>query len=96
MPVSQCRAVELSQPVFPAGKAHVDYRIKDAKLRLIQICLVDESGNPFVSDAQRQEMEDWDLAETKFLYEEIASHSGIAQGDIEELVKNSEKAPAVD
>lgn len=72
-----------------AGELRRD-RLLDANRRLIAACLVDAEGNPFVTDAQRAEMAEWDNADTSYLYDECARHTGIKQSDIEDLVKNSD------
>lgn len=65
-------------------------KLKDSARRLIQRCVVDADGNCYITDAQREEMCDWDSADTGFLYDEIAAHCRINQDDVEALVKNSE------
>jgi hypothetical protein len=76
-----------------SGKGFREERMRDATRRLIQLCVVDSSGNQIISDAQRTEMGEWDAADTAFLYGECVKHCGIDKDDIEGLVKNSEKTP---
>ena len=68
-------------------------KLKDANRRLFQRCVVNAEGNPYITDAQREKIADWDSADTAFLYEECARHCGIGRGDIEDIVKNCESAP---
>jgi len=70
-------------------------KLRDANRRLLQLCLVDEDGNRFVTDAMRTEMGEWDSADTAFLYDECSRHCGINKADLEGLVKNSEGTTVV-
>ena len=71
-------------------------KLKDAHRRLFQLCVVDEAGNPFITDLQREEMRNWDSADTGYLYDEISAHCRINKDDVEELVKNSETTSVED
>ncbi len=68
----------------------VPARVADAQRRLFQLVLVDESGNPYVTAEQRDEMASWDSADTAYLYEEVARHCGLNRSALEALRKNSE------
>ena len=70
-------------------------KLKDANRRLISLCLVDGDGNTFINEEMRNEMANWDAADTTYLYDECAKFVGIKQGHIEDLVKNSETIPVV-
>lgn len=65
-------------------------RLEDANRRLIVLCLVDGAGNRICNDNHVRKMENWDAADTSYLYEQCAEHVGVRTEDIEDLVKNSE------
>lgn len=71
-------------------------RLDDAARRLIVLCLVDNEGNRLFSDSNEhvEQFEEWDAADTSYLYDKCATHCGINRQDIEDLVKNSEEIPA--
>jgi len=66
-------------------------RLEDANRRLIALVLVDAAGNRLLSDSQVGKLAEWDSADSSFLYDEAAAHVGIKEGEIEDLVKNSER-----
>lgn len=74
--------------VSKKGELRTD-RLKDAHRRLFQLCLVDAEGNRYVTDAQREEMREWDSADTGCLYDEIAAFCRINKDDTDALAKNS-------
>lgn len=84
-----------SEAIAKKGDGIRMQKMKDAGRRLIQRCAVDDAGNPFITDAQREEMADWDSADTAFLYDECAKHCGVKQGELEDIAKNSETARVV-
>lgn len=69
-------------------------KLEDASRRLIVLCLVDQEGNPILTEADLAGLAEWDAADTGHIYEEAAAHCGLNQNDIEELVGNSEGIPA--
>ncbi len=72
-------------------------KFEDAKRRLIVACLVDNAGNRLLGQQHIPLIADkWDGADTEFLYREISKHCGLNTADIEELVKNSQKATVAD
>ncbi len=64
-------------------------RIENATRRLFALCLVDGDGNRLLSDADSESMAGLDAADSQVLYDACATHAGISQRDIEDLVKNS-------
>lgn len=69
------------------GRPRAD-RIKDAENRLFVLCLVDGDGNPLLTQADVGIFEDWDSADTQFLYNECSAFAGLNRDDLETLTKN--------
>ena len=69
-------------------------KLADAKRRLIALCVVDSDGNAILSADDVRALEEVDSAVTQSLYDAIRQHCGFDQRDVEELVKNSDAAPA--
>lgn len=69
-------------------------KLADAKRRLIAICVCDSEGNTILTADDVRSLEEVDSAVTQTLYDAIRQHCGFDQRDVEELVKNSEGAPA--
>ncbi len=70
-------------------------KLEDASRRLIVLCLVDHDGNQLLNDGALAGFDEWDSADSGFLYEESANWCGLSQQDIEGLVGNSEGTAAV-
>lgn len=66
-------------------------RMEDATRRLLCLCLVDAEGDRLLADADAGKLVESDSADTQFLYTECAEWVGLKRGDVEDLVKNSEK-----
>ncbi len=66
-------------------------RIADLNRRLIVITLVDTNGDLLLTPADVVALEELDGAITTQLVDAIREHCGFAEGDIEGLVKNSER-----
>lgn len=64
-------------------------RMKDASCRLIVLCLVDANGNQLATKKHVAAIGDWDLADSRYLYDACVEHCGINSDDMETLVKNS-------
>lgn len=64
-------------------------RMEDASRRLFVRCLVDQGGNRLFGPKDTYVFDNYDGADTGFLYEECANHCGLSREDIEDLVKNS-------
>lgn len=71
-------------------------KLISARRRLIVLCLVDEDGNPILSEADLEALKDLDGADMAFLQDECTVHCGFKRGDIEGLVKNSESVRVAD
>lgn len=104
LPVKQCRVrirsltdAEVSDyqmAVVSSKGTSQAARMRDANARLICLCLVDADGNPLCAAEHVKQILQWDAADTLYLYDECVRHVGLRRQDIEELVKNSESAPA--
>ncbi len=70
-------------------------KLEDASRRLIVLCLVDLDGNRLLNDGALAGFDDWDSADSGYLYSECAAWCGLDQKDIEDLVGNSEGTAAV-
>lgn len=70
-------------------------RMLDATRRLIVLCLVDKAGAVMFAENEIAWMEEWDSADTQYLYDACVKHCGINAADMEDLVKNSDKTPAI-
>ncbi len=66
-------------------------RVADLNRRLIVITLVDGNGDLLLTPADVVALEELDGAITSVLVDAIRDHCGFGEGDIEELVKNSER-----
>ena len=66
-------------------------KLEDAGRRLIVLCLIDRDGNRLLNDGALAGFDEWDSADSGFLYGECAAWCGLDQKDIEDLVKNSEQ-----
>lgn len=64
-------------------------RMKDAKRRLIVLCVVDENNEPMLTMADVKQLEDVDSAITSAIFDRCVEHVGFGGDDIEELVGNS-------
>jgi len=69
--------------------------IENANARLFVRCLVDADANRLFADHETAVFADWDAADTRYLYDEIAEHVGVRRAD-EEAVKNSEMTIVAD
>lgn len=66
----------------------VNSKLVDLKCRLIVLCVVDEHGDPLLTDADTAALRQQDSKYTNLLVEEIQKHCGISDADLEELEKN--------
>jgi hypothetical protein len=65
-------------------------RMKDAKRRLIVLCVVDENGNTILTMADVKELENVDSQITSIIFNKCIEHVGFTDDDVEELAGNSE------
>ena len=68
-------------------------RLKNANRIFISMCVVDADGNRIITGDYVERLEDWDAADTHYLYNECSNHAGISTDDIEGLVKNLSETP---
>lgn len=66
----------------------VNNKLVDLKCRLIVLCVVDENGDPLLTDADINALRQQDSKYTNTLVEAIQKHCGISDADMEELEKN--------
>ncbi len=64
-------------------------RMEDASRRLFVRCLVDHAGNRLFTPKDTYVFDNYDGADTGFLYEQCSAHCGLNREDIEGLAKNS-------
>lgn len=69
--------------------------IENANARLFVRCLVDAEGNRLFGDHEVDVFAEWDSADTRFLYDEVAEHCGIRRAGDEELAKNFQTTTVV-
>jgi hypothetical protein len=67
--------------------------VKNARRRLIALCLCDENGERILSDADVDSLKNLDGADMAYLQGECQAFAGFQKGDIEGLVGNSESVP---
>lgn len=65
-------------------------RMKDAKRRLIVLCVVDENNSPMLTQQDVKELEQVDSSVTGEIFNRCIEHVGFGGDDIEDLVGNSE------
>ena len=68
-------------------------RVEDARRRLIALCVVDESGNRLLSNADVPSLENLDGSVAAHLFDVCQKHCGFEDNEIEDLVKNSDRIP---
>lgn len=68
----------------------VEERVKLQKVRLIALCLVDREGNLIFDEDQIPELLELDAGLTDAVFVEVSRHVGFQDGEVEDLVKNSE------
>ena len=68
------------------------FAFEKAKRLFLCRTLVDDNGNRIFQDSDVDQMENVDGGLTGLLYDEASTHCGYKKDEIEELVKNSEKA----
>lgn len=68
-------------------------RLKAANRVFISMCVVDADGSRLITGENVARLEEWDAADTHYLYNECSKHAGISTDDIEGLVKNLEATP---
>lgn len=78
---------EMSQLTKKGGLA--TQRLIEAKRRLVSLTVVDEAGNPELSDADIAGMEGTDGGLVNWIYSEACKHCRITESEIEDLAKNS-------
>lgn len=72
------------------GKASAKH-LETVRRRLAILCLVDVEGNQLLSDGDIQLLGDcFDSADMEVIVDACAKFCGMAEGDLESLVKNSE------
>lgn len=71
----------------------VPARLKAANRVFISMCVVDADGNRIITGENVARLEEWDAADTHYLYNECSKHAGISTDDLEGLVKNLEGTP---
>lgn len=77
-----------------ASKANKAQRMKDAKRRLIVLCVVDEENKPLLTMSDVKELEDVDSKTTSNIFNKCVEHVGFTDEDVEELAGNSEDIDA--
>ncbi|KKM87081.1 hypothetical protein LCGC14_1272520 [marine sediment metagenome] len=63
-------------------------KLEDASRRLFVRCLVDSAGNRLFTPQDTGVFDNYDAADTSFLYDACSSHCGLNRDDIEDLAKN--------
>ena len=71
-------------------------RMAASNRRFIALCLVDDDGNPIVPADKVGQIAELDAADSSHLYNECATHCGINQQDLEDLVGNSDETTTSD
>jgi len=71
-------------------------RIRQQRRRLICLCLVDDHNQPLLRPEDSEQLRTIDGAVTSRLYDACREHCGFEEGDLEELVKNSDAIHAAD
>lgn len=66
----------------------VPARLKAANRVFISMCVVDDDGARLITGENVARLEEWDAADTHYLYGECSKHAGISTDDIEGLIKN--------
>jgi len=79
--------------VDAAGKPKRD-RLLSARRRLICLTLVDEQGQPLLSYGDQALLANQDGRTMEEVYRAAAKHCGIAENEVEALVKNSQETHA--
>ena len=64
-------------------------RLRDAKRRLLQICLMNEYGEQLLTVSQSKQLANGDGALLNAIYKRCCEANGIGEDDIEALVENS-------
>jgi hypothetical protein len=64
-------------------------RLVEAKRALIALTVVDEQGNPILTETDVASMESTDGRLVAFCYAKACEHCGITESEVEDLVKNS-------
>lgn len=77
----------------PKGGVKFD-KLRTARRRLVQLCLVDADGNPLLEPSDIDKLTVLDGADLGYLQDECMVHCGFKEGDIEGLVKNSDAVHA--
>ena len=72
------------------GKRDKAARMRDAKRRLIVLCVVDENNNPLLTMADVKELENVDSQTTATIFTKCIDHVGFSDEDVEDLAGNSE------
>jgi hypothetical protein len=71
-------------------------KLDEADRRFVTLCIVDESGNRMLNDADIATLAKWDRSDLYYLYSKCSAHVGMKMSDIEEMIKNSEKIAVED
>lgn len=69
-------------------------KLIDLKCRLIVLCVVDDAGDPLLTNSDIDVLRNQDSQATNLLVDAIQGHCGITETDLGELEKNSEATPA--
>jgi hypothetical protein len=67
-------------------------QIRRQRRRLIALCLVDDAGDQLLRPDDAESLKGIDGAMTSRLFDACREHCGFEDGDLEDLVKNSEAA----
>ena len=71
-------------------------QLKTAKREYIALCVVDGDGNPVLTPAHVEQLENGDTAFVTWVYKFCLEHNGQSESDVEDLVKNSGSVHADD
>ncbi len=76
------------------GKRDRAAKMRDAKRRLIVLCVVDGEGVPLLTMADVKELENADSQVTSIIFNKCIEHVGFSDADVDELAGNSESIDA--
>jgi len=91
--LSEAEKSEFETSILSSEGKYSLAKIKRQRRRLIAICLVDQSGGQLLKGDDQNALKDVDGLVTSRLYDACREHCGFEEGDIEGLVKNSDKIP---
>ena len=79
-----------TQILSKTGRGISRSRLIDATRRLVALCVVDDKGNRLFASAEVSDLAEVDALVISRIAAECEQHVGMKEGDIEELVGNSE------